>query len=91
MWFANNNRIQVIEWQLQFDYFLGDDNEIDENIFWERLKILEKDGNIINKAVGKGNSFFFTERLSQQQLEYKQTIPLLYSPALGIFVMNCLL
>ena len=49
MWFANNNRIQVIEWQLQFDYFLGDDNEIDENIFWERLKILEKDGNIINK------------------------------------------
>ena len=33
-------------------------NEIDETIFWQRLKILEKEGKIINKPSKKGNSFF---------------------------------
>ena len=32
-----------------------DENEIDETIFWQRLKMLEKEGKIINKPSKKGN------------------------------------
>ena len=35
-----------------------DGNETDETIFWQRLKILEKEEKIINKPSKKGNSSF---------------------------------
>ena len=35
-----------------------DGNEIAERIFWERLRTVETEGEIVNKPSKKGNSFF---------------------------------
>ena len=41
-----------------------DDNEIVESTFWERLRTLEIEGEIVNKPLKKGNSLFLSKSSS---------------------------
>ena len=45
-----------------------DGNEITESTFWERLRTLDIDGEIVNKPSKKGNSFFLVKSNSMPVL-----------------------
>ena len=68
-------------------------NEIDETIFWQRLKILEKEGKSLISRQRRGVHSFYQKAISTAAListiDLSENSLVVLLPALKIFVMSC--